>query len=329
MRCSDSIPAPCSRNKKGRSGTKYIYEQAEQGGKMNTHKTVARIFGVFFLITFLAYGTGTVSCSPKTGPVIVRVQQLTMGIRRTLYGQTTLTGADHPHAPPGGRKASHWGFGPGGGQGTRHKRSYFPPLEEPVRCYEHQRSEAPQGAGEGECSPQEASRREGAGHRHPKGGEQGKLLSPTRRSAAVEHVRQRLGVSERRACGVIGQPRSSQRYAGRKAERDRRLAERIVGLAQENPRYGYRRVWALLRREGWPVNKKRVHRLWRQEGLRVPDKQRKRRRLLLGESENGCTRRRAEHKDHVWSYDFVMDLSEDGRRLKMMPVVDEYQGVLE
>jgi putative transposase len=123
---------------------------------------------------------------------------------------------------------------------------------------------------------------------------------------------------------VIGQPRSSQRYAGRKAQRDRRLAERIVGLSRENPRYGYRRVWALLRREGWPVNKKRVHRLWRQEGLRVPDKQRKRRRLLLGDSENGCTRRRAEHKDHVWSYDFVMDLTEDGRRLKMMPVVDEY-----
>jgi putative transposase len=124
---------------------------------------------------------------------------------------------------------------------------------------------------------------------------------------------------------VIGQPRSSQRYAGRKAHRDRRLAERMVELSRENPRYGYRRVWALLRREGWPVNKKRVHRLWRQEGLKVPEKQHKRRRLLLlGESKNGCTRRRAEHKDHVWSYDFVMDLSEDGRRLKMMPVVDEY-----
>ena len=124
---------------------------------------------------------------------------------------------------------------------------------------------------------------------------------------------------------MIGQPRSSQRYAGRKAHRDRRLAERMVELSRENPRYGYRRVWALLRREGWPVNKKRVHRLWRQEGLKVPEKQRKRRRLLLlGESQNGCTRRRAEHKDHVWSYDFVMDLTEDGRRLKMMPVVDEY-----
>ncbi len=123
---------------------------------------------------------------------------------------------------------------------------------------------------------------------------------------------------------MIAQPRSSQRYEGRKIGRDRALLERMVTLTRENPRYGYRRVWALLRREGWQVNKKRVHRLWREEGLKVPEKQHKRRRLLLGGSENGCTRRRAEHKDHVWSYDFVMDLTEEGRRLKMMPVVDEY-----
>jgi transposase InsO family protein len=64
--------------------------------------------------------------------------------------------------------------------------------------------------------------------------------------------------------------------------------------------------------------------LWREEGLKVPQKQRKRQRLAEGGSENGCTRRRAEHKDHVWSYDFVMDRTEDRRTLKMMPVVDEY-----
>ncbi len=132
----------------------------------------------------------------------------------------------------------------------------------------------------------------------------------------------KLKVSERRACRVIGQPRSTQRYLGQKAERDRPLMERMVVLSKENPRYGYRRVWALLRREGFEINKKRVHRLWREAGLKVPTKQRKRRRL--GASENGCTRRRAEHKDHVWSYDFVMDRTEDGRRLKMMPVVDEH-----
>jgi len=101
------------------------------------------------------------------------------------------------------------------------------------------------------------------------------------------------------------------------------LMHRTVVLSRKNPRYGYRRVWALLRREGWEVNKKRVHRLWREAGLRVPTKERKRRRLT-GISENGCTRRRAEYIDHVWSYDFAMDATEDGRRLKAMPIVDEY-----
>ena len=72
----------------------------------------------------------------------------------------------------------------------------------------------------------------------------------------------------------------------------------------------------MLRREGWRVNKKRVHRLWREEGLKVPEKQRKRLRLPEGTGENGCNRRRAEHKDHVWSYDFVMDSTQDGRRLR-------------
>jgi len=82
-------------------------------------------------------------------------------------------------------------------------------------------------------------------------------------------------------------------------------------------------VWALLRREGWEVNKKRVQRLWREAGLNVPaSRERKRRRL--GASENGCTRRRAEYIDHIWSYDFAMDTTEDGRRLKIMPMVDEY-----
>jgi putative transposase len=114
----------------------------------------------------------------------------------------------------------------------------------------------------------------------------------------THHVRKEFEVSERRACRVVGQPRSTQRYPSRKADRDRPLIEKMITRSRENPRYGYRRVWALLRREGWHVNKKRVYRLWREEGLRIPDKQRKRRRLL-GTGENGCTRRRAEHKDHV------------------------------
>jgi transposase InsO family protein len=104
---------------------------------------------------------------------------------------------------------------------------------------------------------------------------------------------------------------------------DQALSSRISELSRENPRYGYRRVWALLRREGWEVNKKRVLRIWREAGLKVPQKQHKSRRLV-GSGENGVTKRRAEYPDHVWSYDFAMDSTEDGRRVKVMPVVDEY-----
>jgi hypothetical protein len=112
------------------------------------------------------------------------------------------------------------------------------------------------------------------------GGESGKTSEPgqqksRRRARAMEGC---LAVSER-PCRVIGQPRSSQRYAGRKVEKNRCLAERMAGLSQENPRYGYRRVWALLRREGWKVNEKRVYRLWREEGLKMPNTQRERSRL--------------------------------------------------
>ena len=121
----------------------------------------------------------------------------------------------------------------------------------------------------------------------------------------MKHLQRTFEVSERRACRVVGQPRSSQRYLSMKVGKDAALVKRMVALSTENPRYGYRRVWALLGREGWRVNKKRVQRLWREAGLKVPAKERKRRRL--GSSENSCTRRRAEYIDHVWSYDFAMD----------------------
>jgi putative transposase len=128
-------------------------------------------------------------------------------------------------------------------------------------------------------------------------------------------------VSERRACRALGVPRSTLRYAA-EPERDKALLLRIKDLSQKHPRFGYRRVTALLRRDGWAVNLKRVHRLWRAAGLKVPQAQRKRRRV--GSSENGCTRHRAERPNHVWSYDFVMDQTADGKRLKILPVVDEF-----
>jgi transposase InsO family protein len=101
-----------------------------------------------------------------------------------------------------------------------------------------------------------------------------------------------------------------------------RLRARIVALAREYGRYGYRRITALLRREGWRVNAKRVERIWRQEGLKVPKRQPKRGRLWL--SDGSRIRQRAEHKDHVWSYDFVFERTHDGRPLRMLTLVDEF-----
>jgi transposase InsO family protein len=96
----------------------------------------------------------------------------------------------------------------------------------------------------------------------------------------------------------------------------------MLELVREHPRYGYRFITALLRQDGWKVNRKRVYRLWRQEGLQVPKKQRKKRRL--GTSEGGCARRRAEHKNHVWAWDFVFDCTANGRSLKWLSIIDEH-----
>jgi len=129
-------------------------------------------------------------------------------------------------------------------------------------------------------------------------------------------------VPERQACRVLGQPRSTQRYRTRVADDETRLVKRMTELATQYGRYGYRRITALLQREGWQVNHKRIERLWRREGLKVPQRQPKRGRLWL--TDGSCVRRRAERKDHVWSYDFVLERSHDGRAIRTLVVVDEY-----
>lgn len=96
----------------------------------------------------------------------------------------------------------------------------------------------------------------------------------------------------------------------------------MLELVRRHPRFGYRRIWALLRAERFAVNRKRVHRLWKREGLKVPVKQCKKRRL--GTHDNGIVRRRASHKDHVWAWDFIHDRTEDGRTLKWLSIVDEH-----
>jgi len=148
------------------------------------------------------------------------------------------------------------------------------------------------------------------------------MVSPARRKEAVQEAQTTWKVSERRACEVIEQPRSTQRYVAKERDGERPLVQRMLELVRRHPRYGYRRAWALLRGEGFRVNVKRVYRLWRREGLKVPQKQRKKRRL--GCSANGCVRHRTEHLDHVWAYDFVSDQTADGRTLKFLTVEDEY-----
>jgi len=123
-------------------------------------------------------------------------------------------------------------------------------------------------------------------------------------------------------CRVIGQPRSTQRYRRIGADDEAALTEAIVRLASEYGRYGYRRVTALLRREGWHVNHKRVERIWRREGLKVPVKQPKRGRLWL--NDGSCIRLRPSWPNHVWAYDFVMARTHDGRAFRMLTIIDEY-----
>ena len=147
-------------------------------------------------------------------------------------------------------------------------------------------------------------------------------MSPARRRACVEHVVRELGVSERKACAVLGQHRSTQRKAPRGADDEAPLTADIVELAKRYGRYGYRRITALLRDAGWSVNRKRVERIWRREGLKVPQRQPKRGRLWL--SDGSCVRPRPERGNHVWAYDVVEDRTRDGRKFRMLCVVDEF-----
>ena len=129
-------------------------------------------------------------------------------------------------------------------------------------------------------------------------------------------------MSERRACKALDQPRSSQRFVPRPRSDEAPLAKRMLELAKRYPRYGYRRIGNLLRSEGWQASHTRVYRLWRREGLKVPQKKRKRRRL--GVPDNGWDRRRAAGKNDVWAWDFIFDKTTNGSTLKVLSIIDEF-----
>ena len=131
-----------------------------------------------------------------------------------------------------------------------------------------------------------------------------------------------MDVSERRACEVISQPRMTQRYKIKQPDRDKALTTDIKKLAKRYKRYGYRMITAKLRQDGWIVNHKRVQRIWQKEALQVPY----RRKFIKakGRSENSCAVKKAEYPNHIWTYDFMGDQTEDGRKLKLLTVLDEF-----
>ncbi|MEH3047774.1 MULTISPECIES: IS3 family transposase [Sphingomonas] len=149
----------------------------------------------------------------------------------------------------------------------------------------------------------------------------GKLLSPARRRRCIDQVREVLDVSERRVCRVLGQHRSTQRKVPCGADDEQALTDDVVALAKQYGRYGYRRVTALLHAAGWSVNHKRVERIWRREGLKVPQRQPKRGRLWL--NDGSCIRLRPEYPGHVWAYDFVEERTHDGRKFRILTIIDE------
>ena len=121
---------------------------------------------------------------------------------------------------------------------------------------------------------------------------------------------------------MLEQARNTQRRSHEVSSEESRLVADITALATRYGRYGYRRITALLNERGWQINHKRVERIWRQEGLKVPKKQPKRGRLWL--NDGSCIRLRPAHKDHVWSYDFVTARTADGRAFRMLTIIDEY-----
>ena len=131
-----------------------------------------------------------------------------------------------------------------------------------------------------------------------------------------------MKVSERRVCRVLGQHRSTQRRLPRRRADEERLIADMIELTRQYGRYGYRRVAALLRDAGWQVNDKRVERLWRREGLKVPMKQPKKGRFWL--NDGSCVRLRPEYRNHVWSYDFVHHRTDDGRAFRTLNILDEH-----
>ncbi|MGH2557346.1 MAG: IS3 family transposase [Actinomycetota bacterium] len=153
-------------------------------------------------------------------------------------------------------------------------------------------------------------------------------MSPARRRDAANYLQRRHKISERRACRVVGLHRSTKRYRAVPGDYELRLTKRMNQLADRHPRYGYRRIWALLRQEGWSVNRKRIQRLWRLEGHRVPPRRSKASgRRAQGDQNSALWALPATAPNDVWSYDFMSARTRRGTSIRILNVLDEYTRV--
>jgi transposase InsO family protein len=152
------------------------------------------------------------------------------------------------------------------------------------------------------------------------------VVSPAQQRAAADYLAEEYGLSQRRVCRVMGRSRATVRYRGRPAADEPKLVREIKRLARRHPRFGYRRIHALLVRQGWTVNIKRVHRLWIELGLKRPVRLRTVRKLgpKLGTSANSCVQQPARFRNDIWTCDFIHDRTASGRPLKWLTLVDEY-----
>ena len=145
-------------------------------------------------------------------------------------------------------------------------------------------------------------------------------MSPQAKRSAVKHLVVERSYSERSACQLVGISRSSARYQPKEQSEEAAFRRRVRKLANRHPNYGYRRIIAVLRREGSHVNHKRVQRIWKAEGLQLPRRKPRKRRY----GPKGEVIHKAQYRNHVWSYDFLEDRTQNGRRLRILAVIDEF-----
>jgi putative transposase len=197
------------------------------------------------------------------------------------------------------------------------------------RSHRRRRSPAVEYLGTGKRPPEENCGGSSAGHLDAEGPTAGKMASPERRRAAVSYLMKRHAVSERKACQLVDQNRSTQRYQAPAPEEEIRLVRATNELATKHPRWYYRMVWQLFRSDGWKVNRKRIERRWRLEGHRVPPAQAKDSgKKAEGNAGSSAWIRRAERANHIWSYDFMSDWTRRGGPIRILNIVDEFTRVV-